>query len=298
MIVISNIAGIFVFDDDYTLIDNVPNPNPSDDWNDEELAVIKKYGKVYFLGRKKTKQENVTQTQDPSKMKLILKNNPDFIQMLKEANKTLTIENINKELNDDSHRISRSISIIEDINEALKLLARRVYEEAEFYNPNLIQEETEDYENVLNEILKDHKSNIGAILTDMDKEHIQNILDQYSYLNQLKEREQNYLDEIMDDFCPYLKEAATAIIGAKLIKKAGSLKQLAFMPSSLIQILGAEKALFRHLKKKTAPPKHGMLIAHPSVMDAENKGKAARQLASKIMIAARKDYFGKKDEAE
>jgi len=296
-IIISNIAGIFVFDTDFTLINTIPRTSSIEnalEWQDDEIQAISKLkGKVYFLGKKNKKKENITLTQDITKLKNILKENPDFIQLLKQADKAETIKDINTELNDESYKISKSISIIEDIIEALKLLSRRIYEEAEFYNPTLIKEETEDYEKVLTELLENKKTVIGATLTDLDKEHIQNILDQYRFLNQIKEREQNYIEEIMDSFCPNLKAVATPIIAAKLIKKAGTLKQLSFMPSSLVQILGAEKALFRHIKTNAKPPKYGYLISHPIIMDSKDKGKAARLLASKITIAARTDYFSK-----
>jgi nucleolar protein 56 len=84
------------------------------------------------------------------------------------------------------------------------------------------------------------------------------------------------------------------LIGAKLLEKAKSLKHLAMMPSSTIQLLGAETALFRHLRNKSIrPPKHGLIISHSFVMDAkrQDKGAAARKLAAKISIAARVDYF-------
>lgn len=80
---------------------------------------------------------------------------------------------------------------------------------------------------------------------------------------------------------------------AELITEAKSLQKLAFMTSSKIQVLGAEAALFRHLKEKTKPPKHGVIFKHDLVKNADNKGKAARQLAAKISIAAKKDYFRK-----
>lgn len=80
---------------------------------------------------------------------------------------------------------------------------------------------------------------------------------------------------------------------AKLITEARGLKKLAFMASSKIQVLGAEAALFRHLKEGTKPPKYGVIFKHASVQKAENKGRAARQLASKISLAAKKDYFKK-----
>jgi len=65
------------------------------------------------------------------------------------------------------------------------------------------------------------------------------------------------------------------------------------LPSSTIQILGAEKALFRHLTKGTKAPKHGVIFAHELIQKATNKGKAARNLASAIAKAAKLDYFRK-----
>jgi len=83
------------------------------------------------------------------------------------------------------------------------------------------------------------------------------------------------------------------LIGAKLLEHAGSLKRMAEMPSSTIQILGAEKALFRHLKTGSRPPKYGVLLGHSIVqqMPKAKQGKAARVLADKISLAVRIDYF-------
>ena len=97
----------------------------------------------------------------------------------------------------------------------------------------------------------------------------------------------------MDILAPNLKNILTAIIGARLVAKAGSLIKLAQMPSSTIQIIGAEKALFRALKTGTRPPKHGLLFQHPSVNSAPKwqRGKIARALSSKIAIAVRIDVY-------
>ncbi len=102
------------------------------------------------------------------------------------------------------------------------------------------------------------------------------------------------IEDKLKNFAPELLKESTPIIAARLLKAAGSMKKLSSMPSSKIQLLGAEKALFTHLKTGSKPPKHGLIIDHPSIQKAENKGKAARQLASKIAIAARKDFYGKK----
>ena len=84
-------------------------------------------------------------------------------------------------------------------------------------------------------------------------------------------------------------------VAAELLAKAGSMEKLAMMPASTIQLLGAEKALFKHLKYGTKPPKYGILFKLPDVTNAprEKKGKIARAYAAKIAIAARADFFTK-----
>ena len=88
---------------------------------------------------------------------------------------------------------------------------------------------------------------------------------------------------------------ASPVIGARLLASAGSKKKLAFCPSSTMQVLGAEKALFNHIKRKAKPPKHGHIFNHPLLqkLPKVKRGKAARILAGKLSIAARMDYFGK-----
>jgi RNA processing factor Prp31 len=85
-------------------------------------------------------------------------------------------------------------------------------------------------------------------------------------------------------------------ITSKLISKAGSLERLVKMPSSTIQLLGAENAFFRFLKSGGRNPKHGYIYNHPFVLRAKrkNQGKAARILANKISICAKVDFFNKR----
>lgn len=93
---------------------------------------------------------------------------------------------------------------------------------------------------------------------------------------------------------PNFSEVATPIIGAKLLSEAGSKKRLCFMPASTIQVLGAEKALFAHLRKNAKSPKHGHLFNHPLLQNLPRfkRGKAARMIAGKLAIALKQDYFG------
>lgn len=102
-----------------------------------------------------------------------------------------------------------------------------------------------------------------------------------------------YVESQMKQICPNMTEVAGATIGARLMAKAGGLDRLAVMPASTIQILGAEKALFRSLRTGARPPKHGILFQHQAVHTAPKwqRGKIARTLANKLAIAARVDYY-------
>lgn len=120
-------------------------------------------------------------------------------------------------------------------------------------------------------------------------------------LNEIKVRDhlERYVKKEMNVLAPNVSSMAGENIGARLIAKAGSLEKLARLPSSTIQILGAEKALFRALKTGSKPPKHGILFQHDDVHTSPKwqRGKIARSLANKIAIAARIDaYRGTKDD--
>merc|ERR1711935_1059133 len=103
----------------------------------------------------------------------------------------------------------------------------------------------------------------------------------------------NYLTEKMGVVAPNLSTLIGDTVAARLISKAGSLTNLAKAPASTVQILGAEKALFRALKTKGNTPKYG-LIYHSTFIgraDAKNKGRISRYLANKCSIASRIDSF-------
>jgi nucleolar protein 56 len=103
----------------------------------------------------------------------------------------------------------------------------------------------------------------------------------------------DYIENTMEVVAPNVKHILTALVGARLISKAGSLSRLAFSSASTIQVLGAEKALFRALQSGARPPKHGLLFQHPMVHSAPKwqRGKIARAVASKVAIAARIDLY-------
>jgi len=105
------------------------------------------------------------------------------------------------------------------------------------------------------------------------------------------------IDYDMKIIAPNISKIGGPLIGARLISLAGGLERLAIMPASTIQILGAEKALFRYKKEGGKPPKHGVIFQHSYInRSARNtRGKIARILSTKISIAAKADAFTKRD---
>lgn len=124
------------------------------------------------------------------------------------------------------------------------------------------------------------------------KEKLKKISEDKILIKKYRQEDFSY-KKLVRKIAPNLTKLLGEELAAELIAEARSLRKLAFMASSKIQVLGAEAALFRHLKKGAKPPKHGIISKHSSIQEAENKGKAARQLASKVSLAAKKDYFRK-----
>jgi nucleolar protein 56 len=138
------------------------------------------------------------------------------------------------------------------------------------------------------------ESSMGADMVEKDLAEIQALSRNVLELYELRKSMENYVDKTMEEVAPNTRAVAGALLGARLIAVAGSLQNLAMRPASTIQVLGAEKALFRSLKTGARPPKHGLIFQHVLLHDAKRwqRGKIARVLAGKIAIAARSDAFG------
>jgi nucleolar protein 56 len=143
-------------------------------------------------------------------------------------------------------------------------------------------------------IAKSAETSMGADLTETDLTQIQTLCKNVLELYQLRQALENYLNTTMEEVTPNVKAIASSSLGARLITLAGGLTNLAKMPSSTIQVLGAEKALFRSLKTGARPPKHGIIFQHALLHEAKKwqRGKIARAMAGKLAIAARADAFG------
>jgi len=198
--------------------------------------------------------------------------------------------------------IIQFIMLFDDLNKVINLLIERYREIYNLYFPEISQM-IEDHEKFLKtvvgkkreELMKEYEIDItmGGEFKDKDIEFISKIGENVLNLYKLRDLIRDYIENLMNEVCPNLSKVATPTIGARLIALAGGLKELAMLPSSTIQVLGAEKALFKHLTKGTPPPKHGVIFNHPLIqkLPKKQRGAMARTLASKIAIAAKVDAF-------
>merc|ERR1712146_770822 len=138
---------------------------------------------------------------------------------------------------------------------------------------------------------------MGQDIVEMDMANIDHFAHEVVKLAQMRKTLGDYLKAKMDLVAPNLSSLIGEIIGARLISHAGSLTNLAKYPASTVQILGAEKALFRALKTKGNTPKYGLIFHSTFIGRAQqkNKGRISRYLANKCSLASRIDCFS--DEA-
>ena len=148
-------------------------------------------------------------------------------------------------------------------------------------------------EDMTNDIVNAGRASMGQELNEMDLVSVNLFADKVIELNKYREDLFDYLQQRMHAVAPNLSALIGEIVGARLISHSGSLINLAKCPASTIQILGAEKALFRALKTRSNTPKYG-IIFHSSFIGragTKNKGRISRYLANKCSIASRLDSF-------
>lgn len=146
------------------------------------------------------------------------------------------------------------------------------------------------------QIAKTAEKSMGADLEEDDLVQIQTLCKNTLQLYDMRQALESYMESTMEEVAPNIRALVGSLLGARLIALSGGLSNLAKMPASTVQVLGAEKALFRSLKTGTRPPKHGIIFQHTLIHEAKRwqRGKMARALAGKLSIAARTDAFSGK----
>ncbi len=134
----------------------------------------------------------------------------------------------------------------------------------------------------------------GGDISDANLSIVKTMAQQILDIHQSRKELENHVVKEMNAAAPNLSAILGAAVGARILSRAGSIKRLASFPSSTIQVMGAERALFRSLKTGSRPPKHGLLFQHAMVHAAPRwqRGKIARAIAAKAVVAARVDVYG------
>jgi nucleolar protein 56 len=218
-----------------------------------------------------------------------------FFKGFYSQNLAITKKSIKNSVKDDL-LIIQAINTIADIDRVINTLVKRLRDWYGLHNPEFphVVEDHADFVAMISEKKdKKVKDSMGADLSKDNLKPIMILVSKIKDLFELRKGQEDYLEKLMKKVCPNLLEIAGATIGAKLVSQAGSLRRLVTMPSSTIQLLGAEKAFFRHLKTGARSPKYGFLHEHPLLAKSKKdmQGKVARSLADKISIAVRVDYF-------
>ena len=242
--------------------------------------------------------------------------------LMHEVTTRMARERVTEEFEETERMIAQPVQILEELDKAINVLSMKAREWYGIHFPELnrLIGEHETYMRLVVELGERGnftRSNLGKIgiqiplsskvserasrslgapLRREDLETIKGVCREILSLYGLRKGVGDYIVSLTNKVAPNTVEVAGPLLTAKLITRAGGLRKLAMMPSSKIQILGAEKAMFRSIKTGAKPPKHGLIFQHPLIHSAprRQRGKFARVLAGKLTIAARVDAFSRR----
>lgn len=180
-----------------------------------------------------------------------------------------------KDITTAEQDLLQAVEALDDMNQAVNLLDERLYEWSRLRRQEIV-----------------HGRDLAEALSD--DEITGELARAVLRLRDARAAMDKEVGAAAECISPNLSLLAGSVLAARLISRAGSLRRLSEMPSSTLQVMGAEKALFKHLKGSAPSPKHGIIYRHPAVIGAQKRlrGKIARALAGKLAIAARLDYNG------
>lgn len=201
-------------------------------------------------------------------------------------------------------RIIQAVEALDDIDENANALSERLAEWYGLYFPELdltteaLARFIAKYGSRSNVPAEDSwfekaSSSMGAEMSAEDEELIKGFAKNICGLYDNRSTMENYILQNMATLAPNLANIAGPLLGARLISMTGGLKRLAGMPSSTVQVIGANRALFKHLRGRAPSPKHGIIFNNPLIKNAPwwQRGKIARAFAARITMAARIDLY-------
>ncbi len=201
-------------------------------------------------------------------------------------------ENLKEALKEKDFIIINAVNTIEDLVKMINMLFERLEEWNKLFYPSFKSKNIEMY---CEKIIQGDLVNTMVEISEKDKKQLFNMAKETLRMIELKNSIEEYTNEITNKLAPNVSYLIGPELTAKLIASSGGIKKMGMVPASTIQVIGAEKALFKHLKTGSNPPKHGLIFQFAAIGKAPKKkrGKIARTVASKIVIAARADAFTK-----
>ncbi|MFA5895346.1 MAG: ribosomal biogenesis protein [Thermoplasmata archaeon] len=219
--------------------------------------------------------------------------------LLHDAMVELAKRRMRKAIRREDH-LRQAVAAVDDLLEQENTILERVREWYGLHFPELARmvDETTYLELVAThgrreKLPIEHRDSVGAELGDPEEREIRGLAQLAQNLAGERAALEAYVDQSIHELAPNVTDLAGPMIAARLVTLAGGVENLARQPAGTVQLLGAERALFRHLKTGARPPKHGVLFQHPLVHRAPpwQRGAIARALAGKIAMAARADAY-------
>ncbi|MEE9378797.1 MAG: C/D box methylation guide ribonucleoprotein complex aNOP56 subunit [Candidatus Lokiarchaeia archaeon] len=284
-----------------------------------ESLISEKFGlKTFFESRSiefKTFRLNL---EDHLKKIGINKTSEEILKQYKIVSEELTRKKVSQASGHSDNIITQIITVLDVIKKSLSLFSSHLREWYGLHFPELTDKIIED-NIILAELISTLGSRENFTFENIDKffdlkeskikaleqyalesmgasielNILQNYAEQIISLDTYRQQLENYLEALMEENAPNINTLIGSLIGAKLIAKAGGLQKLAYMPASRIQLLGAEKALYRFLKTGEKRPKHGLIFQWNQIRSAKPwiRGKISRVVAGKVGLAAKVDFF-------
>ncbi|QKQ98548.1 hypothetical protein GKQ38_03410 [Candidatus Nanohaloarchaea archaeon] len=210
---------------------------------------------------------------------------------------------------DKDQLVIKAVKMLDEANGSFQDEFERFKDWYSIYFPELMNELSED-EHILKilskgglkrEEVKGFESlaeeSTGKALQEEDLEMLEKSFEMLKNKQETMDELEDYVEEAMKQNASNISTLLGPLLAARLMSLAGGLEELAKKPASTIQMLGAEKALFRYLRGEGTPPKHGIIFEHEYVntLPEDKRGKMARFLANKAAMAARVDQYSDKE---
>ena len=217
----------------------------------------------------------------------VAKNREEYLRRVRELCFALARERLAEYFSTSDVELLQMVRMLDEIDTVVNLLSERALEWYQVRHPNISQKYRKWSQKTLVQRMKGERgSPLARVAAEMEG------------LSSARTSLAKAVSNETEQVAPNCSALVGGLVAARLISRAGGLEALARLPASTIQVLGAENALFTHIRAGTPSPKHGIIFQHRRVHSApkEVRGKVARALAGKLSIAAKIDcYRGKID---